>query len=441
MGQNQQVRQLLDRGLTCYGLGKLEEAISCWQQVLDLDPHNERAREYLSFVKSNWGPPAKEETGPTGTGASPQGSTPPGSDQPQAATAPAGQGQHPRAFVKPAVGVTGWGDLFGPAPAGQQPAKQAVETATPTVSPEPASPPVASTPAVANTPPESGQHSVPATLPPLPPVPEEPTAEAVPPEPSPAPPTESTPAATAGNGTPTRTYESVPTIVRPPTEPITADQGPAGTEAIPAETGPPPAAETAPAPAADAWGSPPASTAIPAPGVSAEADVAAAANVPATSQPATAAAGGDPLELVTSSATPDAATAQTNDQNQDVQSLMRGIRDLLELDDFTGARELLDKLLALEPDNQEALALRADAEKQLTAMYLSKVGKLEQVPRVRISQEELIWLNLDHRAGFVLSLVDGRMSYDEILSICGLPQVEALRILAELLQEQVIEVS
>ena len=60
--------------------------------------------------------------------------------------------------------------------------------------------------------------------------------------------------------------------------------------------------------------------------------------------------------------------------------------------------------------------------------------------KVLMAQDDIIWLNLDNRAGFVLSLVDGELSLDEILSVCSLPQLDALRILVQLLQEKVIEV-
>ena len=45
---------------------------------------------------------------------------------------------------------------------------------------------------------------------------------------------------------------------------------------------------------------------------------------------------------------------------------------------------------------------------------------------------------LDHRAGFVLTFVDGMSSVDDILDASGLPRVEALHILADLLTKGVI---
>jgi len=72
-------------------------------------------------------------------------------------------------------------------------------------------------------------------------------------------------------------------------------------------------------------------------------------------------------------------------------------------------------------------------------MFASKVGEVSRTPRVRMAEDEIIWLNLDHRAGFLLSLIDGHTTFEDILLICGLPQLEALRLLAQLIQEKVIE--
>lgn len=43
------VQELLERGLYHYGLGEIEKAITFWRQVLELDPSNETAREYIEI--------------------------------------------------------------------------------------------------------------------------------------------------------------------------------------------------------------------------------------------------------------------------------------------------------------------------------------------------------------------------------------------------------
>jgi hypothetical protein len=98
-------------------------------------------------------------------------------------------------------------------------------------------------------------------------------------------------------------------------------------------------------------------------------------------------------------------------------------------------------VLELETGHSQAREMREDSERKLLAMLSSKLGDLNRTPRVRMSQDEIIWLNLDNRAGFVLSMVDGSLSLDEIISICGLPQLEGMRILVQLLQEKVIEIN
>jgi hypothetical protein len=57
---------------------------------------------------------------------------------------------------------------------------------------------------------------------------------------------------------------------------------------------------------------------------------------------------------------------------------------------------------------------------------------------VAIQQEEIRWLSLDHRAGFLLSLIDGSLSIEELLDVCGMPRLDALRILFGLFDQRVI---
>jgi hypothetical protein len=63
-----------------------------------------------------------------------------------------------------------------------------------------------------------------------------------------------------------------------------------------------------------------------------------------------------------------------------------------------------------------------------------------RVLRVAISKARIAELALDHRAGFVLSLVDGRASIEEVLDMCPMPEPEALALLHELLQRGVVAV-
>ena len=122
----------------------------------------------------------------------------------------------------------------------------------------------------------------------------------------------------------------------------------------------------------------------------------------------------------------------------EVKTLLRGARDLLDLDDHTGAMELIVKAQAVAPDDPDVKTLRARSEKTLLTMFESKLGKLETIPRVLLKEDEIIWLNLDHRAGFVLAQIDGTVSFDDLFAVSGMSRLDTSRILAQLIDEGVI---
>ena len=50
-------------------------------------------------------------------------------------------------------------------------------------------------------------------------------------------------------------------------------------------------------------------------------------------------------------------------------------------------------------------------------------------------------LSLDHRAGFIVSLVDGRTTVEDIIDMSGQPSAEVLRVLEELFTQGALSVS
>lgn len=70
--------------------------------------------------------------------------------------------------------------------------------------------------------------------------------------------------------------------------------------------------------------------------------------------------------------------------------------------------------------------------------YKRVLGGLETRPVIKIPMEEVIWLNLTHQEGFVLSRVNGFTSYEEIINLCGIPREEALKALSSLVYKMVI---
>ncbi|MEJ7603135.1 MAG: serine/threonine-protein kinase [Kofleriaceae bacterium] len=71
--------------------------------------------------------------------------------------------------------------------------------------------------------------------------------------------------------------------------------------------------------------------------------------------------------------------------------------------------------------------------------YLARLGgNRELVPRLVIDAQRLTGLSLDHRAGFLMSCIDGQSSLDDILCLSGMTRLETLRLVCELADQRVI---
>jgi tetratricopeptide (TPR) repeat protein len=135
---------------------------------------------------------------------------------------------------------------------------------------------------------------------------------------------------------------------------------------------------------------------------------------------------------------PDQKPVARNQAPGEVAIWMEGARELFALGDFSGSLEMIERILRVDPTQAEARAYLRQNESTLVAMYESKLGPLSSVPRLAIHAEEVMWLNLDHRAGFLLAQVDGTVSFDDLFALSGLPRLDTARILASLLAEGVI---
>ena len=69
-------------------------------------------------------------------------------------------------------------------------------------------------------------------------------------------------------------------------------------------------------------------------------------------------------------------------------------------------------------------------------MLLQRIGPVTGVP---VLIADVTKLNLDHKMAFVLRLLDGMSSIEDILDASGLPRVEVLRVLDHLLTHRVIQ--
>ena len=119
-------------------------------------------------------------------------------------------------------------------------------------------------------------------------------------------------------------------------------------------------------------------------------------------------------------------------------SILKSAKDRVDLDDLDGAVEVLGSMPNGAPEMAEARSLMGSIQSRLQQQYEAKVGSLDAVPRVLVTDEQLIWMNMNHRVGYVLSQVDGHSAYDDIVALSGMPRVDTLKILSDLIADGVI---
>ena len=58
-----------------------------------------------------------------------------------------------------------------------------------------------------------------------------------------------------------------------------------------------------------------------------------------------------------------------------------------------------------------------------------------------MAPEEIQGLSLDHRSGFLFSLIDGVSTFDDIIDMASMGRLDALRLLYEMREQGVLVVS
>jgi hypothetical protein len=107
-------------------------------------------------------------------------------------------------------------------------------------------------------------------------------------------------------------------------------------------------------------------------------------------------------------------------------------RARMERGDFEGAMAQAEPIVRKDFSHAGARAIVERCERELMNMYSARIGSLRRVPRILVKPQEMSRLALDHRAGFLIALVDGVSSIETILDMSGMPAFETLRTLLDL---------
>lgn len=92
----------------------------------------------------------------------------------------------------------------------------------------------------------------------------------------------------------------------------------------------------------------------------------------------------------------------------------------------------IDLALSEDPNSTLAQKLIHRNRDAIMAVFQTFLGDLQRQPQLARPLHELASAPISPRAAFLLSRIDGQVSIDEILDICGMPRVEAFRYLCQL---------
>lgn len=119
--------------------------------------------------------------------------------------------------------------------------------------------------------------------------------------------------------------------------------------------------------------------------------------------------------------------------------LHQEMADRFALGDYSGALGVAQLILGARGDDPAATKYADASREKLEQFYVSRLGTLAAKLRVIVRENDVRWLGLDHRAGFLLSRIDGNHSIDELLDMSGMPRLEALRTFSDLLDLRAVE--
>lgn|GEM_PF-1416474 len=110
----------------------------------------------------------------------------------------------------------------------------------------------------------------------------------------------------------------------------------------------------------------------------------------------------------------------------------REMQERFELGDFTGALRAAELVLGMKPGFAQAKALADACREKLVALHMARLGGGQRSIERAAAPGDERWLGIDHRAGFMLSQIEGKTSIEELVDISGLPRHDALKLLVEL---------
>lgn len=111
--------------------------------------------------------------------------------------------------------------------------------------------------------------------------------------------------------------------------------------------------------------------------------------------------------------------------------LIQQVRKLYDSGKFQSALDIINNIL-VQTSTPDTELLKQNIERELEREQHDRIGSLSRIPVLGIPMNELSQLQLDHRAGFIISQMDGFLSFEDIIDMSAMSRLETMSVLADL---------
>ena len=120
-------------------------------------------------------------------------------------------------------------------------------------------------------------------------------------------------------------------------------------------------------------------------------------------------------------------------------SLLADALELFRKGEVQESLELFETLARQNPGRMEVQGYFELVRSHLFKYYRERVADTSSVLKVKIAPQEIMKYDLPVDAGFLLSMIDGSTSVNEILALSGMDPFDGLRLVHRLLEAGIIE--
>lgn len=117
---------------------------------------------------------------------------------------------------------------------------------------------------------------------------------------------------------------------------------------------------------------------------------------------------------------------------------VQDLTDKLHRRQYDDALRVAHAILRDRPDDMVALSSIEECRSSLEALHAFSTSALMRTPSLLVGGPALQTLPLDHRAGFIISLVDGHSTVSLIMDMCPMPRPETLAVIFALVEDNVL---